>query len=156
MNALGVPSHQQFVGRLILSTLLITFLAACASTTASKKRASANGNGSSSDPWEVSVHFDATDNCKIDYVLEDPCASGGSTLCVERNQWVQWESEPSGIRFQVWFDPIQGAPINAPTGKVKKKIDPNAPSATYYYAILPTGAGCTTKDVFDPHIRVDD
>ena len=68
---------------------------------------------------------------------------------------MQWERNPANIRYEVFFDPIQGRPFpSRGTGILKLKIDQDAPWVQYQYSILRKHCSRET-DTFDPHIRVD-
>jgi hypothetical protein len=114
------------------------------------------GSGTESDPYVVTINFASASSCTINSVTEDatPCVSG-SGFCLGRNQWMRWESNPTGIKYNVYFDPIKGQPLNSDgQGRLKRKIDTDAPFARYKYSILRDGCDKDT-DAYDPHIRVD-
>jgi hypothetical protein len=116
------------------------------------------GNGSPADPWTVTIHFENATSCKITHVTEDNATCPSVTLpgfCVLRGKFVQWESDPDKIKYNIYFDPIQGQPLNSDAnGILKRPVDPNAPFTLYKYSILRDGCNSET-DTYDPHMRVD-
>ncbi len=108
--------------------------------------------------YVVKINFAGAGSCTITSVTEQatPCKSNPkSDFCVGRNEFIKWESDPAGIKYDVYFDPITGGSLKSNNnGILRKRIDPNAPYATYKYSIL--GDGCnSTTDTYDPRIRVD-
>ena len=157
-----------FTPAMILATLTIlaSFVSGCVSTTPKAQmalpaptiRAEAQGNGSPADPWRVTIHFQDAASCKITHVTDDPAKCPNVPdpgFCVLRGKFVQWESDPVGIKYDIYFDPIQGMPLmsNA-NGVLKRPIDPKAPFSLYKYSILRDGCNSET-DTYDPHMRVD-
>ena len=141
---------------LVLATAII--LTACATGNKSAIRGAALGDGSGADPYNVTIHFASSTSCTITGVTEDPakCSSySGTGFCMQRSKFVQWESDPVGVKYEIYFDPIQGAPmISNANGVLKKKIDSTAPYSIYKYSILGDGCDADT-DTWDPYIRVN-
>ncbi len=115
------------------------------------------GPGSENAPYIIKINFASANACAITGVTPDPttCAKSGTGFCIGQSDWVQWESDPADIRYEVFFDPIQGRPFGSNgKGILKKKIDKDAPWVQYKYSILRRHCSKET-DTFDPHIRVD-
>ena len=80
---------------------------------------------------------------------------------VHRNKFITWQAVDSNggdinEGFEIYFDPIQGAPLPAPNGKLKRLIDINAPTVQYKYTIWDrvTGGDPHVCNPLDPHFRV--
>lgn len=78
---------------------------------------------------------------------------------------IRWYSEPKGIKFGVFFDPLMGPQnISNPRGCLRKKINTEAPPATdtapveYKYAVAKMGTGKKLDplcDALDPRVIID-
>lgn len=115
------------------------------------------GPGSENDPYKIRIDFAAANSCTITAVSEDPttCVGANTEFCIGQAEWVQWESNPPGIKYEVFFDPIQGRPFNSDgNGILKRRIDDSAPWVKYKYSVLRKHCDHET-DAYDPHIRVD-
>ena len=130
------------------------FLTACAS------QPGVTGKGDQNDPWIVKVSIDPNIRCKILAAEAEPNTCGladRSDICVQQDKFIQWESDPAGTGFKIYFDPVVGRPFKSSNGKLKTRIDEKAPPAMYKYTI--TGGGnCDPNnqaDILDPGIRVD-
>lgn len=116
--------------------------------------------GDEDDPWIVKVMIDPANQCKIRGVVPDPNTCGltnPSDICVEQEKYIQWESDPAGVAFKIYFDPLVGTPLKAPQGKKKKQIVKNAPPSMYKYTVT-GGDNCDPNnqdEIHDPAIRVD-
>ena len=116
--------------------------------------------GDQNNPWIVTIKFQGISKCKIQSVtaetnsclLPDP-----ADICVDQSKFLEWQSDPNSVGFNIYFDPIKGGPnYTAPNGKKKVKIDANAPPGKYKYAILGRDSSCDPDtDTVDPMIRVD-
>ena len=146
-------------GRTIFLLFAISiFLAACAAKPSFNVRAKSLGTGTQLDPYIVTINFKGVGSCEIIDVEEDPasCNAKPSTeLCASRGDFIRWLSNPAGIQWKIYFDPIQGATIiSDANGKKRKKIDDDAPFGYYKYSIL--GIGCNKDtDTYDPYMRVN-
>ena len=140
----------------ILSTLAV--MTSCASTTP-QVRPTALGDGSPGNPWVVTIHFETQTSCTITHVTEDPATCPNtqkSGFCVGRNKRIRWVSDPTGIKYDIYYDPIQGQPMHSnANGIMNKHIDAAAPYSLYKYSILRDGCD-STKYTHEPHIRIDD
>ena len=100
-----------------------------------------------------------------------PKSATDPTLCADSvdpndpavftDKFVTWQAVDSNggninQGFEIYFDPIQGAPLLAPSGMLKKKIDTDAPKVQYKYTIWDrvTGGNPHVCDPLDPHFRV--
>jgi hypothetical protein len=128
----------------------LSMITACAS-------APTGGPGTKDSPYKITIEFADAKSCEITGVTEEPtiCTKPNSGFCIGQAEWVQWQSKPSGIQYEVFFDPINGRPfMSGGNGILKRKIDQTAPWAKYKYSIL--RKNCDPKtDAYDPHIRVD-
>lgn len=129
------------------SGLLLTILTACVSQNALLS------------PVDVTIEItflakSATDPtlCAVSVDPNDPA--------VFRNKFVTWQAVDSNGNisqgFEIYFDPIQGAPLPAPNGTLMKKIDTDVPTVQYKYTIWDrvTGGNPHVCDPLDPHFRV--
>ncbi len=78
-------------------------------------------------------------------------------VCVNRGKTVQWESDPAGTPFEVYFDPFVGRPYRS-HGKDEKTsavvVRRDSMIGKYKYSVL--GLACSgEKPVLDPPIRVE-
>jgi len=115
------------------------------------------GPGTKDSPYKIRIDFADAESCEITGVTEDPttCVDPEAGFCIGQAEWVQWESNPSGIQYEVFFDPINGQPlVSSGNGLLKRKIDQSAPWVKYKYSILRKNCDPET-DAYDPHIRVD-
>ncbi|MDH3441341.1 MAG: hypothetical protein OEM63_11360 [Gammaproteobacteria bacterium] len=135
--------------RVIAAIFVSIALGACAS-------GPPTGPGSTSSPYIITINFASAASCTINSVSAAlPACSSGPDQCVGQNEFIQWESNPGGIKYEIYFDPIKGAPLKSGgNGVLKRKIDDDAPYALYKYSILKDGCD-PTADVFDPRFRVD-
>ncbi len=82
---------------------------------------------------------------------------GVPNIDTSRGKKIEWQAyDLAGNRsrqeFMLYFDPLKGATLKAPNGKVSKPIDTRAPIATYKYTVV--GKGCENQPL-DPNIRVN-
>lgn len=89
---------------------------------------------------------------------EEGCPTGVSVEEIEapRGQFIFWqavdtEGQDLVQRFEIFFDPINASPLKAPVGKLRKRIDRDAPPGLYKYSVV--GFSCP-DDPLDPRIRV--
>lgn len=78
---------------------------------------------------------------------------------------IRWHSEPEGVRFGVFFDPLMGPQnISNSSGCLRKKINPGAPPAQdtapveYKYAVAKMGSGKSLDpdcDALDPKVIIE-
>ena len=104
-------------------------------------------------------------------VTFEPKSSSDPTLCpvsvdkpnpaVYRNKFVTWQAVDSNGAdinegFEIYFDPIQAAPLFTSNGKMNKKIDAGAPTVEYKYTVWDrvTGNDPHKCDPLDPRFRV--
>jgi hypothetical protein len=107
----------------------------------------------------VTIHFENETSCVVTHVTEDNATCPDAPepgFCVFQSKFVQWESDPANISYNIYFSPIQGNPLpsNA-NGVLKRPIDANAPYSLYKYSILRDGCDAELH-TYDPHMRVDD
>ena len=137
----------------IVIVMLAGLMAACAAMPGP------GASGTSTDPYTVDIYWSTTDSCKVDKVVESAttCIGVTSDICVGRGDFIEWRSnDPSNAKYEIFFDPIQNAPLKAGgNGRIKKPMDANAPIATYKYSIVRDGCSPTLDNTYDPHIRVD-
>jgi len=116
-----------------------------------------SGPGNPNTPYKIIVNFADANSCTITGITEDTttCTPPHTGFCMGQNESVQWESNPAGIRYEVFFDPINGQPFKSnANGILRRTIDGDAPWVKYKYSIL--RENCDPKtDAYDPHIRVD-
>jgi hypothetical protein len=55
-------------------------------------------------------------------------------------------------KFEIFFDPIQGQPLIAPRGNLKRPVDNGAPIGLYKYTVV--GSRCAASPL-DPNFRVN-
>lgn len=139
--------------RIILTALTVLLLSACA-----PQSSMSLSKGKVNDPFVVEIYWSDTDTCIVRDVKEDKdgrCSIFSSKLCLRREQHVEWRSmNPSNAAYEIYFDPIQGAPLQTNNGRLKRKIDNDAPIADYKYSILRDGCDPTKVNTYDPHIRI--
>jgi len=113
--------------------------------------------GEKANPYIVKINFDTADDCKVLSVDEETTPlSCGSGFCLKRNEWVVWHSEPAGIKYEIFFNPIVGVPLKSwRNGYLVRPIDRRAPEADYKYSIVRDGCKPNEMNTFDPHIRVN-
>lgn len=113
------------------------------------------GSGDENDPYIITIKFSETP-CKVSSVSHTlPNCKYSSQKCVRRNDFLQWESDPDGIKYEIYFDPLTGAPlVSNNNGILKRRIDADAPFAEYKYSIVKNGCNSAT-DTYDPRFRVD-
>lgn len=138
---------------MILAT--ITVLASCQSA---PPRALAKGD--QTNPWIVTIKFQGSSKCKIESVTAESNSCGfadPTDICVVQNKFLEWQSDPNSVGFDIYFDPIKGGPkYTAPNGKKKVRIDATVPPGMYKYSILGRHNACDPDtDALDPRIRVD-
>lgn len=109
--------------------------------------------------YAVDITWQTDKPCQVDTVTEETttCVNGKSGFCVGRTDFIIWRSNnPSNAKYDIYFDPIQGAPLKAGgSGRIVRQIDDNAPLAKYKYAIVRDGCTPDEANTFDPYIRVD-
>ena len=114
--------------------------------------------GSRDDPYVITITWkDGGSSCEVDTVTATlpNCSPPKTGKCGGRGEFIQWESAPGAIRYEVFFDPLQPSPFRSNgKGVLKRKIDDEAPFAEYKYSILRDRCDATT-DTFDPRIRID-
>jgi hypothetical protein len=65
--------------------------------------------------------------------------------CAKRNDKLVWTTNPEGKKFTLYFDPLKGGPKHESNGgSYSRRIDSDAPIATYKYTIV--SPGCSPKD----------
>ena len=140
---------------MILATCMV--LASCARTPIGPL-----SPGDQNDPWIVTIKFVGTSKCDIQSVVADTrntCGLPASDICVEHSKFLQWESNPASVGFNIYFDPLQGGPTHtAPNGKKRVQIASpgKIPPVAFKYAILGRHNSCDPlTDTVDPRIRVD-
>lgn len=132
--------------------LAATLLSACASPPPIGP-----ANGSQNNPYIITINFANATSCTVTSVSAalPTCSLPFTGPCIGRNEFVQWESSPGAIKYEIFFDPINGAPLKSGgNGRLKRKMDSDAPWVEYKYSILRDGCDATT-DTFDPRFRVD-
>jgi hypothetical protein len=108
--------------------------------------------------YVITVNFDGND-CPdtISIPGAGACGGGSSGICVDRGRSVQWDSNPVGTPFKVYFDPFVGAPYESrgPDQKTIPAIVPrDAKPGEYKYSIF--GIACTGPNpILDPAFRVN-
>ena len=116
--------------------------------------------GDQNNPYVVEIPWDTENSCKVNKgaFKEDPaglCPPPDSGLCLQRDKFIEWQSvNPADAKFEIFFDPLQPTPLKSANGKLKRKIDANAPIASYKYSIVRDGCDPTAENTFDPHIRI--
>ncbi len=109
--------------------------------------------------YTVNIFWESPTSCKVAKVEEDDttCENKEPKFCVHRGDFIIWQSnEPSNVKYEIFFDPIQGMPLKAGnSGKIIKQIDRNAPLADYKYSIVRDGCDPNWENTFDPRIRID-
>jgi hypothetical protein len=66
-------------------------------------------------------------------------------------QAVDQEGNDSTESFELFFDPIQGGPLRAPQGTLRRPVDSRAPAGLYKYTVV--GSRCPASPL-DPNFRV--
>ncbi len=140
---------------LVMIVVTLTVLASCQSTPHGLL-----AKGDQNDPWIVTIKFQGNSKCKIQSVTAEVNACGlanSAEICVRQSKFLRWQSDPNGVGFDIYFDPIKGGPkYTAPNGKKKVQIDANVPPGMYKYSILGRDNACDPDtDALDPRIRVD-
>lgn len=130
----------------VTSGLLLTILTACVSPALLS-------------PVDVTIEITFLANSPTDPTL---CADSVNlpNPAVHRNQFIEWQavdsSGPIEEGFDIYFDPIRGTRLPAPAGKLRRQIDPDAPTVQYKYTIWDrvTGTNPHVCNPLDPHFRV--
>lgn len=120
---------------------------------------STGSDGPTGQTYTVNIFWKNDSDCKVDRVEEPDttCKNDDPAFCVGRNDFIIWQSnDPSNAKYEIFFDPITGMPLKAgKEGRIRKRIDENAPFANYKYSIVRDGCSPNEDNTFDPHIRVD-
>jgi hypothetical protein len=128
----------------------LTMLAACASN------GSQLAKGGQNNPVILAMTWKAVDACTIDKITPDAslCKESFPEFCIPRSKWVEWRSTPAK-KYKVYFSPFNTGSFNAGSnGRIKGKIDDDAPYAIYKYTIVADGCDPETQ-ANDPGIRVN-
>lgn len=112
--------------------------------------------GGQYDPWIITVTWASETSCEITNVKAETnsCNMAEEDICLGRGKYLQWQSSPENIDFDIFFGPVRDAKVKGNNGKAKSKIEEDAPFITYKYSILKRGCDPET-DVLDPRIRVN-
>lgn len=141
--------------RFVIMIAFLCLLSSCQSTPPGPL-----AKGDQNNPWIVTIKFSGNSKCTIDSVTAESNACGiadPADICVENSKFLEWQSDPAGVGFNVYFDPLKNGPnYVAANGKRKVQIDQNVPPGMYKYAILGRDNSCDpATDTLDPRIRVD-
>jgi hypothetical protein len=146
--------------RVIVSVVVLGFMAACTQKAEVAGDTQVSADNSALATYVIGIRWSETDDCQVAELQLDPgveCDATPEKICVQRGDFIKWVSlEPPGTGFSIHFDPIQGMPLKAPTGQIKRPIDDDAPIADYKYSIVKNGCDPNGDNTYDPHIRVED
>jgi len=110
-------------------------------------------------PYKIVINFASPTSCIVTSVDETgaACSGGGAGFCVDRGDFVWWESNPADIRYEIFFDPIFGARLKSTRhGYILRPVDNTAPVAEYKYSIVREGCAPDNTNTFDPRMRVNE
>ena len=119
--------------------------------------------GNKPNPLKVTINFQGNSKCVITSVVPEANTCVGlpdpADICIKFSKFLRWESNPEGVGFNIYFDPLKNGPTHtAPNGKKRVQIESkgNIPPGTYKYAILGRDDSCDPDThTVDPRIRVD-
>lgn len=107
--------------------------------------------------YTVKVNFDAS-GCPTSVSPPTTTCTVGTGFCVKKGRSVQWESEPAGNPFQIYFDPFVGRPYssNPPDERTPPiRVRRDSASGDYKYGVY--GTACSGgSPVLDPAMRIED
>ena len=110
-------------------------------------------------PYKVVINFASPTSCIVTSVDEfgGTCTGVASSFCVQRDDFIWWESNPADIRYEIFFDPLFGARLRSTRrGFILRPVDKTAPYAEYKYSIVREGCDPDDINTFDPRMRVND
>jgi hypothetical protein len=104
-------------------------------------------SGSSVAQVNIAITFDA-------HGCPDPNVANVTVARGKKITWQAYDTNGALSRqnFEIFFDPLNGATLKAPQGKVARPVDDKAPQVEYKYTVV--GDGCEHKP-HDPVIRVN-